>query len=215
MMSVDAPETCWATHKRQVINLWNCCIWLVNLFELYDDARTCQRQREFRVSCLKPYSSMLRRLRMLAIIVIRTSGKILPTYEQSEAFLFRNEFSLVSVMPFPFYPKCFCIHIPSSSHFTCQTVQSVSSIPLFSSWLHSAMFPLFCAPYFMFIHHSVCRKWQWKNAVTVSLSVTVCVLSLQIVRESVSVVEQDGTSFWQRSAGVGVGPRDGQDVVLA
>jgi len=30
--------------ERRVINLWNCCIWLVNLFELYDDARTCQRQ---------------------------------------------------------------------------------------------------------------------------------------------------------------------------
>ena len=41
MMGVEAPEICWATHKRQVINLWNCCIWLVNL--LYDDARTCQR----------------------------------------------------------------------------------------------------------------------------------------------------------------------------
>ena len=23
----------WATHKRQVLNLWNCCILLVNLFE--------------------------------------------------------------------------------------------------------------------------------------------------------------------------------------
>ena len=34
MMGVEAPETCWATHKRQVINLWNCCIWLVDLFEL-------------------------------------------------------------------------------------------------------------------------------------------------------------------------------------
>jgi len=44
MMGVEAPETCWATHKRQVIKLWNCCIWLVNLFKLYDDARTCQRQ---------------------------------------------------------------------------------------------------------------------------------------------------------------------------
>jgi len=38
------PETCWTTHKRQVINLWNCCIWLVNLFELCDDAWTCQHQ---------------------------------------------------------------------------------------------------------------------------------------------------------------------------
>jgi hypothetical protein len=46
-MGVEAPETCWATHKRQVINLWNCCIWLVNLSEMYDDARNCQRQRLF------------------------------------------------------------------------------------------------------------------------------------------------------------------------
>jgi hypothetical protein len=46
MMGVEAPETCWKTHKRQVINLWNCWFWLVNLFELYDDARTCQRQTE-------------------------------------------------------------------------------------------------------------------------------------------------------------------------
>jgi hypothetical protein len=30
--------------ERRVINLWNCCIWLVNLIELYDEARTCQRQ---------------------------------------------------------------------------------------------------------------------------------------------------------------------------
>ena len=32
--------------KHQVINLGNCCIWLVNLFELYDNARTCQRQKD-------------------------------------------------------------------------------------------------------------------------------------------------------------------------
>jgi len=25
MMGVETPETCWATNKRQVINLWNCC----------------------------------------------------------------------------------------------------------------------------------------------------------------------------------------------
>jgi hypothetical protein len=33
MMGGETPETCWATHKRQVINLWNCCILLVELFE--------------------------------------------------------------------------------------------------------------------------------------------------------------------------------------
>jgi hypothetical protein len=44
MMEEEAPETRWATHKRQVINLWNCCILLVNLFESYDNARTYERQ---------------------------------------------------------------------------------------------------------------------------------------------------------------------------
>ena len=35
MMDVRTPETCWAVHtsKRQAINLKNCCIWLVDLFE--------------------------------------------------------------------------------------------------------------------------------------------------------------------------------------
>jgi hypothetical protein len=34
MMGVKMPETCWAVHKRQVINLRNYCIWLVDLFEM-------------------------------------------------------------------------------------------------------------------------------------------------------------------------------------
>jgi len=34
MMGVRTPETCLAVHKRQVINLRNCCIYLVDLFEL-------------------------------------------------------------------------------------------------------------------------------------------------------------------------------------
>jgi hypothetical protein len=33
MIGRKAPETCWASHKRQVINLRNCCILLVDLFE--------------------------------------------------------------------------------------------------------------------------------------------------------------------------------------
>jgi len=28
MLGGEAPETCWATHKHQVINLWNCCIFV-------------------------------------------------------------------------------------------------------------------------------------------------------------------------------------------
>ena len=46
MMGVEVPETCWATHKRQVINLWNCCIWLVNLFdsvEITNKIQPCNR----------------------------------------------------------------------------------------------------------------------------------------------------------------------------
>jgi hypothetical protein len=33
MMGVRTPETCWAVFKCQVINLWNCCIWLVDSVE--------------------------------------------------------------------------------------------------------------------------------------------------------------------------------------
>ena len=42
MTGVKTPETRWAVHKRQVINLGNCCSQLVDLLELYDDARTCK-----------------------------------------------------------------------------------------------------------------------------------------------------------------------------
>jgi len=40
MMGVRTPETSSAVNKRQVINWRNCCIWLVDLFELNYDART-------------------------------------------------------------------------------------------------------------------------------------------------------------------------------
>jgi len=33
MTGVKTPETCWAVNKRQVINLKNCYICLVDLFE--------------------------------------------------------------------------------------------------------------------------------------------------------------------------------------
>jgi hypothetical protein len=33
IMGGEAFETCWATHKRQVINLRNYCIFLVDFFE--------------------------------------------------------------------------------------------------------------------------------------------------------------------------------------
>ena len=33
MMGMRMPETCWAIFKRQVINLRNCCIWLVDSVE--------------------------------------------------------------------------------------------------------------------------------------------------------------------------------------
>jgi hypothetical protein len=56
MMGREMPETCWVTHKRQVINLWNCCILLVELFESYDDARTCEREvyTKFYLTCSHP-----------------------------------------------------------------------------------------------------------------------------------------------------------------
>jgi len=47
MMDGETPETCWATQKRQVINLWDCCILLVELFESYDDARNCECKKNY------------------------------------------------------------------------------------------------------------------------------------------------------------------------
>jgi len=41
-----AGYTCQTTHKCQVINLRNCCILLVDLFESYNDARICERQKK-------------------------------------------------------------------------------------------------------------------------------------------------------------------------
>jgi hypothetical protein len=34
MMGMRMPETCWAAFKRQAINLRNCCICLVDSFEV-------------------------------------------------------------------------------------------------------------------------------------------------------------------------------------
>jgi hypothetical protein len=36
MTGAETPETRWATHKRQVISLWNCCILLDELFESFN-----------------------------------------------------------------------------------------------------------------------------------------------------------------------------------
>jgi hypothetical protein len=33
MMGMRMPETCWAVFQKQVINLKNCCIWLVDSYE--------------------------------------------------------------------------------------------------------------------------------------------------------------------------------------
>jgi hypothetical protein len=35
MMDIETPKKCWALHKKKKKkNLLNCCIWLLNLFEL-------------------------------------------------------------------------------------------------------------------------------------------------------------------------------------
>jgi hypothetical protein len=36
MMGVRMSETYWVVHERQIINLGNCCIWLVDLLEVSD-----------------------------------------------------------------------------------------------------------------------------------------------------------------------------------
>jgi len=56
MMGGEVPETCWATHKRQVINLCNCYILLVNLFEsdfpcLFSNTALKCNYVSYRVTC--------------------------------------------------------------------------------------------------------------------------------------------------------------------
>ena len=67
IMGEETPETCWATHKRQVINLWNCCIWLVDLFALNGDVSPKENNSRFLLSvmCLRSY-----RLKTLLICVL-------------------------------------------------------------------------------------------------------------------------------------------------
>jgi len=62
MMGVEAPKTCWATHKRQVINLWKCCIWLVNLFELLTEmlkSKKDEGKEIFLILCIEEFCCLL------------------------------------------------------------------------------------------------------------------------------------------------------------
>jgi len=42
VVGVGTPEACWTVHGHRVMDLRGCCIWLVDLFELFDDAQTCK-----------------------------------------------------------------------------------------------------------------------------------------------------------------------------
>jgi len=58
-MGVRAPETCWALHtsNRQVINLRNCCVWLVDLFEIPCLVHKCSCcfAKGQHLSCINPH----------------------------------------------------------------------------------------------------------------------------------------------------------------
>ena len=41
VMGVRKSETCWDVHKRHVINLRIFCIWLVDLFEIFELSSCC------------------------------------------------------------------------------------------------------------------------------------------------------------------------------
>jgi len=69
MMGVRTPETCWAVHKRQVINLKNCCIWLVDLFEL--PYLTFSESRGEDVGLLAEYKDAFSNLRRLIFSLTR------------------------------------------------------------------------------------------------------------------------------------------------
>jgi hypothetical protein len=121
---------------------------------------------KFRSQCLKLYISILWHLQMRAIFIIRTSGRILVTFKQSDAFSSRNEWSLASSLTFSFHPQfssfLFLTSLLSTQHMLNHPV-TAQHCTLFSSWLCGAMFPLSCwypccAPYSVFIRHWLCRK---------------------------------------------------------
>jgi hypothetical protein len=66
MMGVRTPETCWAVHKRQVINLRNYCIWLDDLFEkwniLYSWLRKRKLPRNVSIKKLREKKASLKRI---------------------------------------------------------------------------------------------------------------------------------------------------------
>jgi len=53
MMGMRIPKTCWAVFKRQVINLRNCCICLVDSFECMMMHGLANPKRKKKHSCLK------------------------------------------------------------------------------------------------------------------------------------------------------------------
>ena len=59
MMGGETSETCWAAYELGVINLWICCISLVDSFETYNDAWTCKHQ--ISLWCLSEIFLFLRR----------------------------------------------------------------------------------------------------------------------------------------------------------
>jgi hypothetical protein len=80
------PKTCWATHERQVINLWNCCTLLVELFESYDDAWTFKRHT---LSCsvlgtMKSYRQFLRIIYMVHDRLLRHNVRVCKCKHSSE-----------------------------------------------------------------------------------------------------------------------------------
>ena len=79
-MGGEAPETCRATHKRQVINLGNSWILLVNLFESYDDARTYEHQTYLKEFTCSIILSIIVLLLIESVLVIAISFCFLYRY---------------------------------------------------------------------------------------------------------------------------------------
>jgi len=112
---------------------------------------TIIKKLEFLVSCLKAYISILEILQILAIFVIRTSGQILPTYEESDSFLTRNECYLVSVMSFPFYAQFSHSFFPkqhisdrsvTAQHSTVQFLVTECNVPFILCPIFNVYIPL-------------------------------------------------------------------------
>jgi hypothetical protein len=130
-MGGETPETCWATYKRQVINLWNCCILLVDLFESYDDARTCERRTESKlVNSFGVNGKKCAYLEDVTACIVTIKIKIIKVLR-----MLHNS----KVHPIPSGVLCILMSLPVASSCSCGIQQNANNF-----WSKSKLPCIFC-----------------------------------------------------------------------